>query len=281
MTSENMRQAFFNRVATRLRTRGNSERERALEGELADAHLMISQLTSIVQSRGESLPPPIHLQRRIINRSFDRFLEEGDATIQDFERLLAHEGKSISLFASILDFGCGCGRLARPLAAHLGSPAKLDATDIDAEAIEWCQQNYSSLGIFEVNAAWPPLRYSDNTFDLIYGVSVFTHLPEDMQLRWLEELNRILAPDGYLILSTHGTAYYNHLNPEQQSQLQARGFLYFNNGLTPGLPEFYQTTFHTHDYVRRQWTNYVRVVAIESRGILGRQDAILCRKRPR
>lgn len=157
--------------------------------------------------------------------------------------------------------------------------AKLYGTDIDTEAIQWCRQNYGALAVFETNDPWPPLKYADNSFDFIYGMSVFTHLPEEMQFKWLEELNRILKPEGYIILTTHGEAYYEHLSDERQDELETKGFIHFNNGLTPGLPDFYQTTFHTHDYIRHRWADYLKLISIESRGILGRQDAILCTKK--
>lgn len=43
--------------------------------------------------------------------------------------------------------------------------------------------------------------------------------------------------------------------------------------------EFEQTTFHTHDYIRRRWAEHLRLISIESRAILGRHDAILCTKK--
>lgn len=50
----------------------------------------------------------------------------------------------------------------------------------------------------------PSTRYADGEFDLIINHSVFTHLDEHYQDRWLEELQRIAAPGGVLVLSTRG-----------------------------------------------------------------------------
>jgi len=42
----------------------------------------------------------------------------------------------------------------------------------------------------------PPMSYEDNMFDFVYSISIFTHLPEDMQFAWLQELQRITKPGG-------------------------------------------------------------------------------------
>jgi 2-polyprenyl-3-methyl-5-hydroxy-6-metoxy-1,4-benzoquinol methylase len=54
---------------------------------------------------------------------------------------------------------------------------------------------------FFVNAYEPPIQERDASFDFIYAISVLTHLTEAHQKAWLEELNRLLAPDGRLVVS--------------------------------------------------------------------------------
>jgi hypothetical protein len=48
---------------------------------------------------------------------------------------------------------------------------------------------------------------------------------------------------------------------------------------TEGLPDFYQTAFHTHEYVQREWNKYFEIVNIKTKGIGQHQDAVLVRKR--
>jgi SAM-dependent methyltransferase len=53
------------------------------------------------------------------------------------------------------------------------------------------------------NGPDPPLGLEHGTFDLIWAVSVFTHLT-DNSLHWLVELHRLLKPDGLLIATYMG-----------------------------------------------------------------------------
>ena len=264
---------------SRKTVQANRQQLQVVENELRLAQIMIDQLSLTIKDLGGWMPPPMKLQTRVANRYLDRFLADAVATVKEFDRILGAAGQSLKTFEVILDFGSGCGRITTPLRAYVGSGVSLYATDIDREAIEWCRENYSGIAEFEVNDAWPPLKFADDTFDFIYSVSVLTHLPEEMQFKWLKELNRILKPNGFLLLTTHGEGYYDQLSAVRQAELAANGFLYFNNGLTPGLPEFYQTTFHTPEYIRRHWSEHLQIVRLEPRGILGRQDAILCTKK--
>ena len=53
------------------------------------------------------------------------------------------------------------------------------------------------------NRADPPLGLEYGTFDLIWALSVFTHLT-DSSLAWLLELHKLLKPDGFLIATYMG-----------------------------------------------------------------------------
>jgi SAM-dependent methyltransferase len=101
----------------------------------------------------------------------------------------------------VLDFGCGAGRTLRHFLAEAGE-AEIWGADIDVPSIEWISQNLCPPLHAARCGAEPPLPFADGSFDLIWALSVFTHLVDPM--RWLAELHRVLAPGGQLIASYMG-----------------------------------------------------------------------------
>jgi SAM-dependent methyltransferase len=102
----------------------------------------------------------------------------------------------------VLDFGSGAGRTLRHFAAEADT-AEFWGCDIDEPSIRWMQEN-----LCPPFRAWrsthnPPLGLEHGTFDLIYAVSVFTHLT-DNSAAWLLELHRMLKPDGLFIATFMG-----------------------------------------------------------------------------
>lgn len=97
----------------------------------------------------------------------------------------------------VLDFGCGAGRTLRQFFAE-AERAEFCGCDIDGASIAWLEAHLSPpFRVFQ-NRATPPLPESSGSFDLIYALSVFTHLAESSPA-WLLELHRLLKPEGLLI----------------------------------------------------------------------------------
>jgi SAM-dependent methyltransferase len=185
---------------------------------------------------------------------------------------------------SILDFGCGCARVLRFM-AELAPTSRFQGCDIDGEAISWCLASYPhevrrARFAFARNGDLPPTPFKSDSFDLVYGISVFTHLPEDLQLKWLAELRRLAKPDGLLVLSTQGGGLIrDQLGAEDRRTLDGHGFFYHPYGGTEGLPEYYQAAWHTRAYIDRVWSRYFHIAAHLPAGVADHQDLVLCVKR--
>jgi SAM-dependent methyltransferase len=102
----------------------------------------------------------------------------------------------------ILDFGCGTGRVIRHFADQAGA-AELVGCDIHGPSVEWAERHLSPPFRFFRNEELPPIDAPDESFDLVYGMSVFTHLTDSWS-RWLLELHRILRPGGLAVLTFLG-----------------------------------------------------------------------------
>jgi SAM-dependent methyltransferase len=162
--------------------------------------------------------PPAQLRVRVgpSHADLDAFLRSGEQHARLIRELLDEHGGGVEKAAPILDFGCGCGRVARHW--H-GAEVDLHGCDVTPRMVEWCRRNLE-FGQFEVNRMEPPLPYADDSFGLAYAFSVFTHLPERLQLAWLREFGRVLRPGGYLLFSTLGELYagLDRLTPAERAE---------------------------------------------------------------
>ena len=237
-----------------------------------------SEAAEVAQSETNNLPiPPARLRHRVSSRfSAGNYLLVGANVSRDIRKILGQEGINIGDLQSVLDFGCGCGRVIR----FFGDVQNLWGTDIDAKAIAWCEKNLP--GSFAVNDPMPPTRFKDEQFDFIYAISVFTHLNEQMHFEWLRELKRISKRGGYLILSCQNEqSGAKHMDAAQRRELREKGFI-FSVGQTgmlklDGLPDFYQSAIQSKEYIAREWSKYFTVVRHIERGINDHQDAVLLR----
>jgi SAM-dependent methyltransferase len=135
----------------------------------------------------------------------DSVLRDGWAAFKLFKSLHERYVGSITDCQNILDFGCGWGRIIRFFLKDI-APTKLWGADPVEEMVSLCKQQNRWCN-FEAIRTKPPSHFQDNTFDLIYSFSVFSHLSEKMHMSWLPELGRILRPGGLLIATTRGREF--------------------------------------------------------------------------
>ena len=201
------------------------------------------------------------------------FLESGRETADGIRSALERHGVDIAQVESMLDFGCGCGRVVRHWA---GLPARLVGSDYNARLVAWCRANLP-FAHFDQNELGPPLRYEDGEFDVVYALSVFTHLPEDLQQRWLQELARVLRPGGHLLLTLHGDAYLERLTGDEHAAY-GRGELVVRWAEVAG--SNLCTTFHPRAYVESRLTGPVELVEAVDEGAAGQphQDLYVFQK---
>jgi SAM-dependent methyltransferase len=258
--------------------KNQARRINALEAERALLREKLTAAESLLAAC-DCLPvPPESLRVRVGGwEDADHFLGVGRKIFWDLKRLLKGVGRGFESFGSVMDFGCGCGRVIRHLSPAPGQA--IVGVDIDPEAIGWCAGHLGRIAEFRTCGHLPPLPFPDQTFDFVYCISVFTHLPEEMQSRWLEELRRVIRKRGVLIASVHGEGLLPAGDPEIAGRFKREGFIYVKGGGTEGLPEFYQSTYHAPAYIERTWGRFFDVKNIQPRAINNHQDAVVCLRR--
>ncbi len=227
--------------------------------------------------------PPADLRERVHgDRDVANFAWLGRRITIDLLVALHAHGLLDAVRQPTLDFGVGCGRVARYWTA-LGGGA-LTGTDIDPETVAWCGAHLTShehgtshghgQAVFVTNPHDPPTAWPDGVFGLVYAISVFTHLPEEMELRWITELARITRPGGVLLLTTHGVDLWDG----SEGEASESGFVYSHAGGADGLPDFYRTSFHTEEAVRQRWGTKLEIVAVVRKGVNDHQDLVIARR---
>jgi SAM-dependent methyltransferase len=199
------------------------------------------------------------------------FVESGAAT---YAAIVEHVPRDN--LSSVLDFGCGCGRVLRHWNDFNG---ELCGSDVNSDAVHWCRANLPHVARVEVNGGAPPLVFDDSSFDLVYAVSVFTHLTEPLQLAWRDELRRVLRPGGYLIVTTQGRAYRPRLLSEERDRFD-RGELVVRRPQVAGTNLC--SSYHPAPYLRGPFAErfeFLRFTEEIGGGSL-RQDLSLLRKAP-
>jgi len=207
------------------------------------------------------------------------FLASGRDTADNIEAALKHAGASIDAVRHGLDFGCGCGRLLLE-AVRRWPHISWSGSDVDEQAIQWCQENLPATTTM-VNTPLPPLPCREEAFDLIWCGSVFTHLDEERQDAWLAELLRVLKPGGHLIASVHGPNCWAGLPNATVQRIQRDGFVFARTGADEGIrPVWYQTAWHTREYIEKHWSRFLTVATYIPRGFNGFQDVVVGHKSP-
>ena len=214
------------------------------------------------------IPPGNLIFSATATRDVGWFLRAGKLSAQSFRDALTDLGRPIESFRTVLDMGCGCGRVLRQWDGVVGP--RFFGTDYNPAGIEWARANLKGIS-FGTNQLAPPLRYENQAFDLVYAVSVFTHLPEALQRPWIEEMHRILEPGGVLMLTLSGEAELGRVTAGERERFKSGHLVVVD-------PRYAGTNlcgvFHPESYVRRNWSDLFRVSRIYPEGGLGspRQD---------
>jgi len=161
-------------------------------------------------------PPPDLLRHISGSASLEGFIATFPHIRLEVRRHLGAAGFDFAGFDSILDLGCGVGRFLFAFESELTPRQRLWGCDVHEGCARWCRENIDFAEVAH-NPLEPPLPYQGGQFDLVYALSVFTHLRLDLQLRWAAEVYRVLRPGGVLFASLHGPQFFSVFQAEQKA----------------------------------------------------------------
>jgi SAM-dependent methyltransferase len=153
--------------------------------------------------------PPMHLREVVGPRD--------DTDFDNPSGLPIYPEWPVSIYRSVFDFGCGCGRIARKLLMQTPRPEKYVGMDPHRGVIDWASANLTTVAPefrFLHHDVYSPGYAADNRLSLsdrfplddssstlVIAHSVFTHLSLDQAGFYLSEVARVLTPGGVAFTS--------------------------------------------------------------------------------
>ena len=236
-------------------------------------------LARLLGERASELITTISPDDDMYFNSRGNYLKSGSDAFVQIHRSIAQVGNGDP--KKILDMPSGYGRVLRVLSVAFPH-AEITACDIKRDAVDFCaavlgaHPVYSTVDLSEISL--------DDTFDLIWVGSLFTHLDQSRWLALLEFLNARLAPEGLLVFTAFGHVDAHGLRglgmKEHQIEAiahdwQRAGFSHQEYVGTPG----WGLTLSSADFIRDAISGQPGLRMVDHRpGAWLQQDVIACRK---
>ena len=178
----------------------------------------------------------------------------------------------------ILEFGCGVGRIALPFFHKYGRPSA--CVDVSQSSIDYLNSVIPGANP-KISVFTPPLPFPDASFDVIYSISVWTHLEPAKGDLWLADVARMLRPGGLALISTSS---YGQLEKHRQHSIRGaewadvsdddlrREGRIFRDQNYAGMKGAYGCTVHDPDWIKKEWSGLFDVKDTLVRTVGGHQD---------
>lgn len=191
------------------------------------------------------VPPPMILYDVQGNCDLSGFYYSGMEHAREISRIISTERPNSDL--KILEWGCGPARVLQHLNVINEDIWELWGSDYNLRTITWCQKNMPVINFIH-NGLEPPIAAENESFDVIYCVSVFTHLSEERHYQWINEIFRLLKPGGLFIGTFHGAEFKGNLSEEEQCLFDS-GNLVIRDKVREGKKDF--AAYHCDSFVSR------------------------------
>ena len=150
-----------------------------------------------------------------------------------------HLGRRALRDATVLDYGCGYGRLLRTMSYYV-NPERLYGVDPWSRSIELCVADRVFGHITKSEYFPTELDVGEARFDLMYSYSVFTHTSLRATIAALKVLRRYIRDDGMLAITIRPIEYWDRideLSADQRTEMKrlhrTKGFAFLPHGTNP------------------------------------------------
>ena len=212
------------------------------------------------------------------------YVQGAENVVALIERGLDAGERTFTDLRGALDFGCGYGRVIRLLVQRI-EPRRVYATDVIKEAVDFCAKEFGVNPVYPAQTGTPTLPPTD----LVYAISVLTHVPEQSGRELLAVWAESIEPGGFLLFTCHGPSAFSNLERygrslgSRRAQLtedfDAHGFAY--EPYPHHLGDAYGLAWHSREYVEGLAAEVLpgfRQLFYEPAGLDGHQDVYAYRR---
>lgn len=138
-------------------------------------------------------------KRNLDAASLSDFFASGEAHVAEVLDIVRRQVAADLAMNSMVDFGCGVGRLLLPFARRFGHATGIDVSeDYIAEAIRNCRkEGINNTDFFD---SVKPLAAEGRSFDLVHSCIVFNHIPWSRGREIIGDLYGLLNPGGVMAI---------------------------------------------------------------------------------
>ena len=234
--------------------------------------------TSEIKNDGFPIPPS-HMRMGYAADKDQEYLESGYKSATALRKILDNQKFKFESGMHVLDWGCATGRVLRYFARE-AAQGEFWGLDQDLLSIQWDKENLNPPFHFMTSTAYPHLPFEDDKFDLIYGLSVFTHIYHCYDL-WLMEFRRILKKGGYAIFTIIDEYCWDYFQKKWKPEWMPEQD--FSKGIPHDMTVYGGSVwgmtfvFLKREWVKKEWNRYLKIVDIKP-GVEEYQTAIVLRK---
>lgn len=173
------------------------------------------------------------------------YLADGWRTLSELMWLLEVHQLPLAQVSSFMEFASGFGRFTRHLVKRLPA-GSLWVSDVVTQAMDFLPQQF---GVQAIRSTQSPENLAvPRQFQVVFVLSLFSHLPARTWSRWLARLWQFTAPGGLLIFSTHGDS----CAVRSKVDMDPGGFAFFPGSESTAVDQAdYGMAFTSEDFVRR------------------------------
>lgn len=136
-----------------------------------------------------------HAEKRGGRWQLDEFMQTGEDDIARYHALILKHSPGQGRFSSVLDFGCGAGRLTAAWGRRAESAT---GVDISEPMLGLARKNLAACQNlrFVLNESGDLRAFADNSFDLVFSLICLQHIPWPLASNYIREFGRVCRRDG-------------------------------------------------------------------------------------